>query len=149
MEQKPFWFFLITWTVHSMAHAWEHLERCLCRQTPFCMSPMNLRIHSCSQDSLWSSLVRSLQDGMYQATSRDWKNILTEILFLRSKSWWKVISSKPNQIRVTAKPCKTLPCLFAIFRCVSGVRTLFGMCFPWAKSNLSFHFWCIFFLLSG
>lgn len=46
-------------------------------------------------------------------------NILTEILFLRSKNWWKVISwfwSKPNQTHIAEKPCKTLPCFLAIFR---------------------------------
>lgn len=28
MEQKPFWFILITWTIHSMPCIWEHLRRC-------------------------------------------------------------------------------------------------------------------------
>lgn len=83
MEQKPFWFILITWRSTQWPMPGSTWRGVLAlegyfivskEKNLFCMSPVNLRIHSFSQDSLWISLVRSLRDGMYWATSGNWKH---------------------------------------------------------------------------
>lgn len=88
MEQKPFWFILITWRSTQWPKpgstwrgilALEVTSLSLKRKSVLCVSNE-------SWDSFLFSLVRSLQDNMYRATSGDWKHFKQQSFSLGVKT---------------------------------------------------------------
>lgn len=117
----------------------------VCRQKLRCTSQMNLLIHcSFAQDFLWNSLIKESFRMAFIRLQAGVENILLEIPFLRSKSWWKgnflvLIKTKPNPLLHQSLVRHSLAHLPYLDVLVES-ETCFDMCFPWVKSNLSFDF---------